>query len=139
MQKEDEFEEIPYGRKLIVKQRDLDEMEGDVEQKVQKYVERGIEPPKTVGFEDPERIRQILTEKRMELMKSIMDDSPESISALAEKLDRGISEVHHDLKILEQNKIVFFEKKGRSKKPVIPYEDIEVNYSLKQSLERMDP
>ena len=69
-------------------------------------------------------------------MKTIMNEEPESITELAEQAGRDIKDVHSDLELLEERKIVFFEKHGRKKKPVIPYDDIKVDYSLKNTLSR---
>lgn len=94
----------------------------------------GGENPVVVGFSDPERIRELLTPKRREIMRSVIQSGPESISELSEKLDRDIKSVHRDLKILEENKIIYFEEEKGRKKPVIPFENIKVEYDLKSSL-----
>lgn len=62
-----------------------------------------------------------------------MEKEPDSITELTEILGRDMKEVHSDLKLLEENNIVFFEEQGR-KKPVIPYKDIKVDYSITNSL-----
>lgn len=127
---------IPYGKNLVIKERNLEQLEKDVEEKFQSFIEDGEGNEATVGFEDPESIREILTPKRRELMKVIIEEDPESISKLAELTDRGVSQVHRSLKPLEENRIVYFEQEGegKPKKPVIPYKDIEIRYNLKNNL-----
>lgn len=125
---------IPYGKELIIKERDLEEFKEEVNSKFEEKEANKV----TVGFEDPERIRQILTPKRRELMKAVLTQEPESISELANITERGLSEVHSDLKTLERNKIIYFETNGKRKKPVIPYEKIQVKYDLKSSLEELE-
>lgn len=134
--KHDIKKEIPYGQKLVIKERSFNEAIEDINQKFDNHIETGEEGYITIGFENPEKIRKILTPKRRELMKAIMVAEPESITKLAEITDRGITEVSRDLKILENNRIVYFEEEGEGmpKKPVVPYSEIEINYDLKSSL-----
>ncbi|QGA80030.1 HVO_A0114 family putative DNA-binding protein [Candidatus Nanohalobium constans] len=129
--------EIPYGKKLVIKERNLEQAVEDMNQQFESFIEDGEESGVVVGFEDPEKIRQILTPKRRELMSAIISAEPESISQLADITDRGITEVHRDLEILKENKLVYIEGEevnGKAKKPVVPYSDIEINYNLKSSL-----
>ena len=129
--------EIPYGKKLVIKERNLEQAVEDMNQQFESFIEGGEESDVVVGFEDPEKIRQILTPKRRELLTAIISGEPESISQLAEITDRGVTEVHRDLEILKENKLVYIEGEevnGKAKKPVVPYSDIEINYNLKNSL-----
>jgi len=129
--------EIPYGKKLVIKERNLEQAIEDMNQQFEDFIESGEESDVVVGFEDPEKIRQILTPKRRELLGAIISAEPESITQLAEITDRGVTEVHRDLEILKENKLVYIEGEevnGKAKKPVVPYSDIEINYDLKNSL-----
>lgn len=125
--------EIPYGKNLVIKELEEREFEEESVERMEEALE-GKEVPAVVSFDNPEKIREMLTEKRLELMKKIMTEEAESITDLADKLDRDIKDVHSDLELLEKNNIVFFEEKGRKKKPVVPYKDIKVDYSLTDSL-----
>ena len=94
--------------------------------------ERGEEVPHVVNFEDRARLRQLLTDRRMELLESVMEQPPESIRALADRLDRDVHDVHDDLHLLADYDIVYFEEDGRAKKPYVPYDTvrIEVEFGL---------
>lgn len=127
------MKDIPYGKELIIKEESIEDFREESVERLEKSLE-GEEVPATVSFDDPEKIRELLTEKRLELMKTIMNENPESITELAEQTNRDIKDVHSDLELLEERNIVFFEKEGRKKKPVIPYDDIKVDYSLKNTL-----
>lgn len=85
----------------------------------------GEEVPAEIGFEDPEDLRALLTPRRLEVIRSIMHDSPASVNALAERLDRGYREVYEDVERMAEYGIVHFERDGRAKRPYIPYEAIE--------------
>ena len=125
--------EIPYGKELVIKEENSEEFRKESVERLEKSLE-GEDVPAIVSFDNPEKIRELLTEKRLELMKTIMTEEPESITELAEQTNRDIKDVHTDLELLEKKKIVFFKKEGRKKKPVIPYDDIKVDYSLKNTL-----
>lgn len=92
--------------------------------------EEGEDVPHSVSFEDPTKLRKILTSRRIELIQFLMDNKVESMGELAEKLDRGIKEVSQDLKLLEEYSIIQMEEEGRSKKPFIPYERIEIDIGI---------
>ena len=88
-----------------------------------------------VVFVDPADVQRILTPKRMEMMETLMSDDVEvgSIRELAEVLNRNPSEVHEDVHILEEYSIVVLREEGRAKRPVVPYDDININVSLSRS------
>ena len=94
--------------------------------------EQGEEVPHVVNFEDRARLRQLLTDRRMELLETVMEQPPESIRALAGRLDRDVHDVHDDLHLLAEYGIVHFEEDGRTKKPYVPYDTvrIEVEFGL---------
>lgn len=94
--------------------------------------EQGEEVPHVVNFEDRARLRQLLTDRRMELLEAVMEHPPASIRALTDRLDRDVHDVHNDLHLLAEYGIIHFEEDGRSKKPYVPYDTvrIEVEFGL---------
>ena len=92
----------------------------------------GEEVPHVVNFEDRARLRQLLADRRMELLEAVIDRPPESIRALADRLDRDVHDVHDDLYLLAEYEIVYFEEDGRTKKPYVPYDTVrlEVEFGL---------
>ncbi|WP_049935565.1 HVO_A0114 family putative DNA-binding protein [Haloplanus natans] len=94
--------------------------------------EDGEEVPHVVNFEDRSRLRQLLTDRRMELLEAVMEDPPESIRALTNRLDRDVHDVHDDLHLLAEYGIIHFQEDGRAKKPYVPYDTvrIEVEFGL---------
>ncbi len=93
-------------------------------------IERGGTGANKIMFADPEMFREILTEKRQELLEEVMAHPPESIRALAAALDRGVREVHDDLHLLENYGIVTLEEEGGRKKPRVPYDRIHIEIDL---------
>ena len=83
------------------------------------------------SFPSAAPLRQLLTECRLEVMRAIMTDPPESIRDLADRLDRNYSDIHSDLDLLAEHHIVYFETAGRAKRPVIPYETVEFDVAIR--------
>lgn len=83
-----------------------------------------------LNFHDPTQIQRILTPRRLELLRSVMTDSPESIRGLADRLDRNVSDVHEDVQLLAEYDIIQLETEGRAKRPVVPYGEIVIEVRL---------
>lgn len=81
-------------------------------------------------FEAASELRELLTDRRLELMQSIMAASPASITALADRLERNYADVHADVELLAAHRIVYFERDGQAKRPIIPYETIEFDVTI---------
>jgi predicted transcriptional regulator len=92
--------------------------------------EAGEKVPHVINFEDPSDLRALLTDRRVELLRSIMSEQPESIRGLADRVDRDVKTVHDDLQVLAEYDIVHFEQAGRAKRPFVPYETIEVHLEI---------
>lgn len=88
--------------------------------------EQGDTVSHVVNFEDRSRLRQLLTERRMELLEDVMEQQPESIRALADRLGRDVHDVHDDLQLLAEYAIIHFEADGRAKKPYVPYDTVRI-------------
>jgi len=82
------------------------------------------------SFDSVADIRQLLTDRRLELMRSIMTAAPDSISDLTNRLGRNYSDVHSDVQVLADHHIVYFETDGRTKRPVIPYDRVRVDIEV---------
>jgi predicted transcriptional regulator len=94
-------------------------------------VSEGDEPGSdTVSFSDPARIARILTGKRLELIKAVMEEEPESMRALSRLVDRNPKEVNDDVHLLEEYGIISLKQDGRAKRPVIPYDRLEFAVTL---------
>lgn len=79
---------------------------------------------------DASRLQRVLTPRRLELVRSLMEEPAESIRALAERLDWDVSQVHDDLQILSEYRIVHFRDEGSAKKPHVPYDTVTIEVEL---------
>ena len=92
--------------------------------------EAGEDVPHVINFQNPSDLRALLTDKRVELLRSIMREQPDSIRQLADRLERDVKTVYDDLQVLSDYDIVHFEQAGRAKRPFVPYDTIEVNLQI---------
>ena len=86
-------------------------------------------------FESVEELRQILTEKRLELLLAIPRHRPTSVHELAGLLGRDYKNVSTDITLLERLGLVRLEAKGgkgRAQAPTVPYDEIQVTIDLRQ-------
>jgi predicted transcriptional regulator len=91
----------------------------------------GETPPDRHNVADVSDLRAVLTARRVELIRSLMNEPAPSMSALADRLDRNPAEVHDDLHLLAEYNIVHFrEGDGRAKSPTVPYDTIELSASI---------
>jgi len=92
----------------------------------------GEEQPAVVSFSTVGELRKILTDRRIELLRALMatDGAAESISALAETLDRDYRTVHDDVSLLADHGLLFIVEDGQSNCPYIPYERIHLDIEL---------
>jgi predicted transcriptional regulator len=92
--------------------------------------EGGEQPPAVVSFETAAGVRRLLTDRRLELVRSLVDEPASSIAALARRIDRSYSVVHDDLDVLAEYRIVEFRHDGRTKRPFVPYERIHLDVEI---------
>lgn len=128
----DEFtpdpDEVEYPSTLRITSLPAEQAQAAAIERAERW-EDGKEVPHVVNFEDAIRLRQLLTDRRMELLEEVMEHPPESIRALVDRLDR---DVHDDLHLLAEYEIIQFKEDGRAKKPYVPYDTvrIEVEFGL---------
>jgi len=96
--------------------------------------EDGEDVPHVVNFQDASRLQRILTPRRLDLVRSLMDAPADSIRSLADRLDRDIRQVHDDVQTLHEYRIVHFREEGGAKQPFIPYDTVKIEVELTKSL-----
>lgn len=101
--------------------------------------EDGEAVPHVINFQNPSDLRALLTDRRVELLRSVMARQPDSIRQLADRLDRDVKSIHDDLQVLAEYDVVHFEESGRAKRPFVPYETIEISLEISASASVDDP
>ncbi len=120
---------MPNEKVLEIRTGTVEEFEEGTLQNLEK-IESGEGGSDKIFFEDPSMFRKVLTVKRQELIREVMERPPESIRDLSDKLGRGIREVHEDVHLLENYKILALEAEGNRKKPRIPYDRIHIEIDI---------
>jgi predicted transcriptional regulator len=83
------------------------------------------------AFESVSEIRELLTDRRVEVLRAVHDDPPDSITALAKRLDRAYSAVHDDVSTLADYGVVNFRTGPHgSRQPYVPYRAVRVDVPL---------
>ena len=118
-------DEVEYPSTLRITSLPAEQAQAAALKRAERW-EDGEEVPHVVNFEDRSRVRQLLTDRRMELLEAVMEHPPESMRALADRLDRDVHDVHNDLHLLAEYDIIHFEEDGRAKKPYVPYDTVRV-------------
>lgn len=92
----------------------------------------GESSPAVVSFATVGELRKILTDRRIELLQALLntDGAAESISALADELDRDYRTVHDDVSLLTDYGLLFVVDEGQSKRPYLPYERVHLDVDL---------
>lgn len=85
-----------------------------------KKVERGEKVQREAGvyFTSLEAFRRVLTVKRLELLRVIKNEKPDSIRELADLAGRDVKNVSDDVKYLEQ--VGLIERRGEAGRPGRP-------------------
>lgn len=121
----------PHPRVLRVTVESFEEMREDTLDVIE-AVNQGEEQPAVVSFATVNKLRKMLTDRRIELLRALMatDGAAESISALADDLDRDYRTVHDDVSLLADYGLLFIVEDGQSKRPYLPYERIHLDVEL---------
>ena len=84
-------------------------------------------------FSNVREIGKVLTPKRLELLKIVREQHPESIRAVAELTGRNVKNVSEDLELLASLGLVEMETRngsGKKKAPRVNYETLTVEVHL---------
>ncbi|MEZ3164322.1 hypothetical protein ABNG03_14160 [Halorubrum sp. RMP-47] len=136
-----DLRERPHPDVLRVTVESFDEAFEDTRDAVDAVTDGELRPA-IVSFATVGELRKILTDRRIGLLQALMDTdgAVESISTLAESLDRGYKTVHDDVTLLAKYGMVFLVKDdGRAKQPYLPYERIRLKIELTGSDTREKP
>ena len=92
--------------------------------------------PRRLSFETTDQLGQVFTPRAIDLLHAIAHAEPESIRATARLVDRDIKQVSENLNRLERYGVVELVAEGRAKRPVVPYDEIDIQLSLRTATEQ---
>lgn len=125
-------EDAAYPTTLRITSKPFEEAKERAVDRIDQW-DQGEDVPHVVNFQDASRLQRILTPRRLELVRSLLNDSAASIRALADRLDRDVRQVHDDLQLLSEYRIVHFTETEGAKQPFVPYESITIEVELVSS------
>lgn len=89
--------------------------------------------PKQLSFETTDQLAQVFTPRAIDLLQAIAREEPASIREAARLVDRDIKQVSENLVRLEEYGVVEFVQEGRAKRPVVPYDEIDIQLPLREN------
>ena len=81
----------------------------------------------TLSFTSYDDLMETLTPRVLDLVEAIRREEPASINETARVVDRDVKNVHEELSRLARLGIIFFEKDGQSKRPVVWLDELVIN------------
>lgn len=73
---------------------------------------------------------QVCRPTTVELLRAVAREEPGSIRAAARLVDRDVRQVHDNLWTLGQLGLVEFDREGRSHRPVVDYDRVELSIDV---------
>ena len=89
-----------------------------------------IDEPHVLSLPDEQALSRVLSPTNLELIRAISASAPGSMRETARLVDRDIKEVSRNLNELAELGVVRFETDGRSKRPVVWFDRIEVDIDV---------
>lgn len=86
-----------------------------------------VDPTPALSFASYEELMGALTPSVLELIGAIRREVPDSINDAARVVDRDVKNVHEELTRLAQLGIIYFEEEGRSKRPVVWFDELVID------------
>lgn len=90
------------------------------------------EPMYEVVLQRETDLNRLLRSNTVELLRTIAREEPASIRETARLVDRDIKQVYDNLIDLEEMNLVRFHPDGRSKRPVVWYDEIEIELPISE-------
>lgn len=95
-------------------------------------LERGdeVEDRHVLVLDNPTELQRLLSPSNLELLRAIRKYEPDSMRATADLVGRDFKEVHRNLTELDALNVIDLQKEGRSKRPVVRFDEIAIELSL---------
>ncbi|MGB9966157.1 hypothetical protein [Halobacterium hubeiense] len=93
----------------------------------------------TLAIEDLETFGRVFRSTNLELLEAIVEHNPASIRELARLVDRNPPEVLENVNELADYGLLELEEDGQAKRPVVWYDEIDVDLPLTSTGAQRDP
>jgi Predicted transcriptional regulator len=81
-------------------------------------------------LDDEADLQRLLRPTNLELLRAIREHEPESMRAASDLVDRDFKQVHRNLTELETLHVIELEQSGRSKRPIVRFDEIDAEITL---------
>ena len=123
-----EREQLRAESTLVVTVKSSSEFHDDVTDGIE-VIKQGdaADSTPTLSFTSYDDLMETLTPRVLDLIEAIRREEPASINETARVVDRDVKNVHEELSRLARLGIIFFEKDGQSKRPVVWFDELVIN------------
>ena len=123
-----EREQLRAESTLVVTVKSSSEFHDDVTDGIE-AIKQGdaADSTPTLSFISYDDLMETLTPRVLDLIEAIRREEPASINETARVVDRDVKNVHEELSRLARLGIIFFEKDGQSKRPVVWFDELIIN------------
>lgn len=97
-----------------------------------------VESRHVLVLESEADLARLVSETNLELLRAIRRHEPASMRETATLVERDHKEVHRNLSELETLGVVEFEQDGRAKRPIVRFDDIEIDIAIGSDGDRSD-
>jgi predicted transcriptional regulator len=118
-------------KKIFVGVRPLDDILKEAGETFEQLTKgKSVKHKRAIYFTNLKEMRRVLTERRLEILKTIRDRKPSSIYELARMVDRDLKNVLQDLSYLQELGIVAITETGVKKVPHFDYDRISIEVAV---------
>jgi predicted transcriptional regulator len=122
-----EREQLRTESTLVVTVQSSSEFHDDVTDSIETLERDGVVgSTPTLSFTSYDDLMETLTPRVLDLIEAVRRDEPTSINETARVVDRDVKNVHEELSRLAQLGIVFFERDGQRKRPVVWFDELVI-------------
>lgn len=122
-----ERERLQREPTLVVTVASSDEFHEDVRSALDALARgESVDEPPTIAFGSYDDLMATLTPRVLDLIEAVRRQAPESINGTARLVDRDVKNVHEELSRLARLGILYFEEEGRSKRPVVWFDELVI-------------
>lgn len=90
----------------------------------------GVGDRHVLNIEDPTDLDRVVSSTTLALLRAIAEHEPTSMRETADLVGRDIKDVHANLTELAALNVIELEAEGASKRPVVQFDEIEVDIPL---------
>ena len=124
------------NKTLIVTVESLESVEARTDDALERALAGDVpdeDAPRRLSFETTDQLNRVFSPRAIELLQAIAQEEPASMREAARLVERDIKQVSENLERLEEYAVIEFVEEGRAKRPVVPYDEIDIRLPLRHT------